>query len=89
MLLVVKIKLISNGKSRVYRTRTTLRRALRLPEILLDIEKVNDTLIFRGRGWGHGVGYSQWGSAELGKRGASYREILNFYYNSTKIKKLW
>ncbi|MFP4088609.1 MAG: hypothetical protein ACLFUL_17665 [Desulfobacteraceae bacterium] len=64
---IVKVRVIAGNGSKVLRTRTTLRRALNLPEILLEIKRTNGQFIFDGRGWGHGVGYSQWGSAILGK----------------------
>lgn len=86
---IVKVKIVSNSITKEYRTRTTLGRALGLPEILFSIEKVGDKVIFQGKGWGHGVGYSQWGSAEMGKKGYSFTEILKFYYPNTTLKTLW
>lgn len=38
---------------------------------------------FDGRGWGHGVGLSQWGARGMAARGYGYREILEFYYPGT------
>jgi stage II sporulation protein D len=38
-----------------------------------------------GRGWGHGVGMSQWGAEGLARRGASYADILNHYYTGVSI----
>ena len=43
--------------------------------------------IFEGRGWGHGVGMSQWGAYHMSQLGYSYKEILSFYYNNTLISK--
>jgi len=43
--------------------------------------------IFNGRGWGHGVGMSQWGAYHMSQLGYSYKEILSFYYNNTLISK--
>ncbi|MFZ3131280.1 MAG: SpoIID/LytB domain-containing protein [Desulfosporosinus sp.] len=43
--------------------------------------------IFDGRGWGHGVGMSQWGAYHMSQLGYSYQEILSFYYNNTLISK--
>ncbi len=86
---IVKIRIISSTIDKVYRTRTTLGRALKLPEILFSIEKIGDKIIFKGKGWGHGVGYSQWGSAEMGKKGYNFKKILKFYYPTTTIKKMW
>src|SRR5665811_2325004 len=33
-----------------------------------------------GRGWGHGIGMSQWGAYGLAKHGSSYKTILKHYY---------
>ncbi len=85
---IIKVRIISSSGSKVLRMRTTLRRALKLPEILLEIEKKNGIFIFDGRGWGHGVGYSQWGSAILGKNTA-YGKILAFYYPNAVLEKKW
>jgi len=43
--------------------------------------------IFDGRGWGHGVGMSQWGAYHMSQLGYNYKEILSFYYNSTFLSK--
>lgn len=40
---------------------------------------------FKGKGWGHGVGMSQWGACGMGRAGLDYRKILNFYYNRATI----
>ncbi len=85
---IIKIRVFSRYGIQILRTRTTLKRALNLPEILFKIRRRGDLYIFDGRGWGHGVGYSQWGSAYMGKE-RSYKEILLFYYPHTQIKKLW
>ena len=34
--------------------------------------------IFDGRGWGHGVGMSQWGAYHMSQLGYTYKEILTF-----------
>ncbi len=38
-----------------------------------------------GRGWGHGVGMSQWGAEGYARHGFSYRQILGHYYPQTHI----
>jgi stage II sporulation protein D len=85
---IIKIRIVADNTTKTVRTRTTLRRALKLPEILLEIKKENGKFIFDGKGWGHGVGYSQWGSAILGKK-TSYDEILAFYYPTASLIKKW
>ena len=85
---IIKVRIVAGNTTKTVRTRTTLRRALKLPEILLEIKKENGNFVFDGKGWGHGVGYSQWGSAILGKK-KSYDEILAFYYPTADLIKKW
>ena len=40
----------------------------------------------RGRGFGHGVGMSQWGAHGLALKGADFREILRHYYRGAQIR---
>lgn len=35
---------------------------------------------FQGRGFGHGVGMSQWGARKMAEEGKNYPDILSFYY---------
>jgi peptidoglycan hydrolase-like amidase len=55
-----------------------------LPSGFFAIEKVGNTIIFYGGGWGHGVGMSQYGARELGKY-LSYDAILKFYYTDIEL----
>ena len=43
---------------------------------------------FVGRGWGHGVGLSQWGAKEMADLAFQYQEILKFYYPLAEIRSL-
>lgn len=45
--------------------------------------------IFRGGGWGHGVGMCQYGAMGMAKAGKSFRQILSFYYRHTKLVRLY
>ncbi|HET7481786.1 MAG TPA: SpoIID/LytB domain-containing protein, partial [Actinomycetota bacterium] len=38
-----------------------------------------------GRGWGHGVGMSQWGAYGMAQQGATYTDILTHYYSGTTV----
>ena len=38
-----------------------------------------------GRGWGHGVGMSQWGAEGYARHGYGYRQILAHYYRGTAL----
>jgi peptidoglycan hydrolase-like amidase len=44
-----------------------------------------DEFVFKGRGYGHGVGMSQWGAWAAAREGRSYEEILAFYYPGTTL----
>src|SRR5215210_7284596 len=39
-----------------------------------------------GRGWGHGVGMSQYGADGYARAGWGYRRILKHYYTGTEIR---
>ncbi len=43
------------------------------------------SFVFIGRGWGHGVGMSQWGIKDLGDLGYDYQTILKAYYTGIDI----
>ena len=43
------------------------------------------TFVVWGRGWGHGVGMSQWGAFGLASDGKNYKEILGHYYTGTSV----
>jgi stage II sporulation protein D len=44
-------------------------------------------LMVRGRGYGHGVGMSQWGAYALALRGKSYEDILRHYYTGAVLRR--
>jgi len=43
------------------------------------------TLVVSGRGFGHGIGMSQWGAYGLARRGADHNAILSHYYPGTQL----
>jgi stage II sporulation protein D len=40
---------------------------------------------FEGRGYGHGIGFSQWGAKEMAERGHSARQILEYYFPGAQL----
>jgi stage II sporulation protein D len=44
--------------------------------------------IFEGLGWGHGVGFCQWGGYFMAKNGSSYEQILKYYYPGVDVSTL-
>jgi len=55
-----------------------------------DFEVRADTggFTFVGRGWGHGVGLSQWGAKEMADLAYQHQDILKFYYPLAEIGSL-
>ncbi|WP_372995777.1 SpoIID/LytB domain-containing protein [Lutispora sp.] len=56
---------------------------------LFNVENYNITpnnYIFDGKGWGHGLGMSQYGAKGMAESGYNYVEILEYYYTGTKVK---
>lgn len=41
---------------------------------------------FQGRGWGHGIGMSQYGAKQMAQEGYTYDEILEHYYTGVTIR---
>ncbi len=48
-----------------------------------------DEWVFKGAGWGHGVGMCQVGAIGRAERGQSYREILRHYFNGAEIVRIY
>ena len=47
-----------------------------------------DIVEFDGKGWGHGVGMSQWGAEGFAEKGWNYKDILFHFYQGTELVKL-
>ncbi len=45
--------------------------------------------LFRGGGWGHGVGMCQTGAIGRAEAGQSYRQILEHYFNGAQVSKIY
>ncbi|WP_234987171.1 SpoIID/LytB domain-containing protein [Bacillus sinesaloumensis] len=48
-------------------------------------EATETKYVIRGKGYGHGVGMSQWGASIMGDQGKKYNEIIQFYFPGTTI----
>lgn len=62
----------------------------KLKSLLLDkVEVLGDSVTFTGKGYGHGVGMSQWGAHKMAKEGKKPEDIIGFYFKDVKIEKRW
>lgn len=51
------------------------------------VESVGDQFVFTTRGYGHGVGMSQWGAhLYASEEGWNYKQILTHYYSNTVVQ---
>lgn len=62
--------------------------ALNLRSTFFSIEQNNNIINVYTKGFGHGVGMSQYGALAMARRGYKYDEILKYYYQGTEIKKI-
>ncbi|MEI3607773.1 stage II sporulation protein D [Pseudogracilibacillus sp. SE30717A] len=49
------------------------------------IQQKDNHLIFTTKGYGHGVGMSQYGANGMAEEGKGYKEILSYYYQDVEI----
>lgn len=79
---------IESGSGTFVIKATELRKLLgwnKLPSTNFTIKMSGDTVIFEGKGYGHGVGLCQWSSLQMAREGKSYKEILSFFYPETQF----
>lgn len=49
------------------------------------LDSDNAKYVMKGRGYGHGIGMSQWGASIMGNKGKKYVDIIQFYFPGTTI----
>jgi stage II sporulation protein D len=69
-------------------TGNDFRNALRLRSTLFSIAIAGDTVQISGRGFGHGIGMSQWGAHNMARQGYTYQQILGHYYRGAQLANL-
>jgi stage II sporulation protein D len=87
---VLKLKVVSGSGGGEF-TGARLKSALGLRDTLFTLERSvsaegTEQFVFRGRGWGHGVGLCQMGSVGLARQGKGFEEILKTYYTGIEVK---
>lgn len=68
---------------------TQIRSLFKLNSTNFEIKFNDNYLDFTVKGYGHGVGMSQWGAQGMAEEGYKYYEILGHYYSGTKIKDIY
>ncbi len=62
-----------------------IRTDLKLRSTFFSFTATGDSIIFSGRGYGHGVGLCQEGAMMMALKGFDYRQIINFYYSGVVV----
>ena len=68
-------------------TRGNVMSKLGLKSTYFEIIKEDTKIIVKNKGYGHGVGMSQYGAQGMAKAGYNYQDILKHYYTGIEIKK--
>lgn len=58
----------------------TMRSDLDLRSTFFSVYAKGDSIILKGKGYGHGVGLCQEGAMEMAAKGFNYKQIIDFYY---------
>ena len=67
---------------------TNFRKLFGLNSSNFTIQFTNNVAIIKCKGYGHGVGMSQWGANAMAKDGSTYDQILKHYYNGVEIDEI-
>jgi hypothetical protein len=90
---VGKLELLGTGGRRLVVEGLAVRWTLDLEDTLFEARPARSEAgvagwVFRGRGWGHGVGMCQAGAYAMAVRGLDYRSILQHYYTGIELGRL-
>ena len=61
--------------------------ASKIKSTLFKLSRSASKILFDGKGFGHGVGMSQWGAYEMAKEGHTYDSILKHYYGTAGLSR--
>ncbi|MBS1645783.1 MAG: SpoIID/LytB domain-containing protein [Bacteroidetes bacterium] len=63
----------------------SVRNDLQLKSTFFSIETQGDSVVFLGKGFGHGIGMCQEGAMRMTKMGYNYKDVLHFYYKNVHL----
>lgn len=84
---VVTMKIIGDRGSKKL-PGVKLRQILELRSTLFTVSAEGGIFQIYGRGYGHGIGLSQWGTYYLAEQGIDYQRILAHYYQNANLSNL-
>ena len=89
---IIRLKIIGSKGNTVIGKELEIRKALSKSHLYSSafiVERMADSFVLKGAGWGHGVGLCQIGAAIMGAKGYLYREILMHYFPQSEVKKIY
>jgi stage II sporulation protein D len=84
---IIQLRVVGDRGSKLV-SDDQLRQALDLRSTLFTVSENNNTFQIDGRGFGHGIGLSQWGAFGLASQGETYDRILTHYYQNAQLTAL-
>jgi len=57
--------------------------------LLEDVSFQGGNVILRGKGYGHGVGMSQWGAYGMAEQGEKAEQIVTYYFSGVQVVRAW
>ena len=57
--------------------------------LITDVSVKDGTVTFAGKGYGHGVGMSQWGAYQMAQEGKSAMDIIAHYFDGVDVVPMW
>ncbi len=84
---IITLKVVGDRASKRINA-SQLREALDLRSTLFTVSLDSGTFEIDGRGYGHGIGMSQWGTYYLAEQGVTYDRILTHYYQNARLNHL-
>ena len=82
----VKTLLVTGTRGTVFVTGEQMRGLLKLPSTNFNVGYVNEAYVFAGRGFGHGLGLSQYGAKGLAEQGYDAPNILSHYFKDVTLR---
>lgn len=62
-----------------------IRTAFKLKSTFFNVEPIENGVVIKGKGYGHGIGMCQLGAMEMARVGLTYMDILHFYFQNVLI----
>ncbi|MDZ4832550.1 MAG: SpoIID/LytB domain-containing protein [Candidatus Melainabacteria bacterium] len=84
----VKNMLVLGTNGSTFVAGSTIRQLFALPSTNFNVLAYQDSYVFRGQGFGHGLGMSQYGARTLAEHGYNAGQILTYYYKDVTFEQI-